>query len=74
MTAGGMLRRLLLSRTTGHSSAADAGVRRAAGRAGRRLIPRALERLGDPVAVTDPDGRLVYANAAARDLRTDLGV
>jgi diguanylate cyclase (GGDEF)-like protein/PAS domain S-box-containing protein len=34
----------------------------------------ALDRLGEPVVVTPPDGRPSYANGAARDLAVSIGV
>lgn len=39
----------------------------------RQAALDALERLGEPVVVTDGDGQRVLANRAARDLRADLG-
>lgn len=42
--------------------------------AGPRTRLAALERLGQPVVVTRPDGRTGYANRAARDLGVALGM
>ena len=42
--------------------------------AGPRTRLAALDRLGEPVVVTRPDGRTAYANLAARDLGVALGL
>ena len=42
--------------------------------AGPRTRLTALDRLGEPVVVTRPDGRISYANLAARDLAVALGL
>ncbi len=42
--------------------------------AGPRTRLTALDRLGEPVTVTRPDGRISYANLAARDLAVSLGL
>ena len=42
--------------------------------AGPRTLLAALDRLGEPVIVTRQDGRISYANLAARDLAVALGL
>ena len=62
-----------MSRSRGDAApAAHVPLRHAA--AGPRTRLAALDRLGEPVIITRPDGRTTYANLAARDLAAALGI